>query len=223
MKRKNNSDKQYIIFGLGRFGSTVALSLAGKGCDVFVVDEKQEKINKIADFVSDARAVSIRDEMLDEDFGDNTFDVAVIGIGEKLDAASIAVMWAVDHNIPRIIAKAKNKDFGRILLKIGATEVIYPEMETGIHLADSLAKNSLLETADLGDNYKIVERIIPKDWAGKNLHELKLRDRYKINVIGIKKLSKFDMFVPADYRFDKSDILVVLGEEKSLEKVIALD
>lgn len=215
MKKK----KQFIVFGLGRFGMSIAKTLEENGISVSVVDSSEDKLEDVASFVTDAVRADLRDEDSYSLLGDTEYDGAVIAIGQDLEAATHAVMWASDNNIPTIIAKAGSDAYGRILSKLGANRVVYPERETGFHLAMGIINNNLLDAAELADGYSVEEIPVPKAWQGKSMKELGLRNKYGVNVIGLRTMNTFEMNVGADRKLTAKDILVMIGKASVLEQI----
>lgn len=215
-------NKQYIVFGLGRFGTSIAKTLEENGVSVCVVDSSEEKLEDIAPFVTDAIKADLTDEDTYALLGDTEYEGAVIAIGQSLEAATHAVMWASDSNIPTIIAKAGTEAYGRILSKLGANRVVYPERETGFHLAMGIINNNILDAADLADGYSVEDIPLPHSWSGKNLKELNLRNAYGVNVIGMRRLNKFNMDITANTIFKADDILVVIGKSSVIEQIKTL-
>jgi trk system potassium uptake protein TrkA len=147
------------------------------------------------------------------------FDGAVIAIGENLEASVLATMWAKEQGVPQVIAKASGEMQGKILEKVGADEIVYPEREAGMHLANQLAFNSLIDTIELTSDYSITDIPVPEDWIGKNLKELKLREKYRVNVIALKRHGEMTMNPDADKPALKGDVFVLMGTNDTLKKL----
>ncbi len=216
---KKSRQKEYVVIGLGRFGSSVAKQLEANGCKVLAIDRNEQHIRQIAEYVTLAMCLDVGDEEALEELGGRNFDGAVISIGHSLDASVLATIWAKEQGIKQVIAKAYDETQGKILAKIGADEIVYPEMETGVHLANNLAFNNLVDTIELSSEYSIGEVTILTDWIGKSLIELKLRDKYDVNVIAIKRNGSLIVNPAADAPNKKDDIFVLLGTNNTLKKI----
>jgi trk system potassium uptake protein TrkA len=211
--------KEYIVFGLGRFGSSVARQLEKNGCNVLAVDDEEERVQKISDEVTYAVCADVTDPSALEELGVKNFDGAVIAIGQNLEAAVLTTIWLKEQGVKRIVAKAYSELQGKILLKVGADEVVYPEMEMGIHVANNLSMGRVIDTIELTDEFSIVDIDVSKEWIGKSLRELKLRDKFHINVIGVKRDGKLFLNPAADEKTLAGDVFVVIGKNTLLQRL----
>lgn len=218
--KKKLTNKEYIVIGLGRFGSSVAKQLEANGCKVLAVDSNEKKVRQVAEYVTLAMCMDITNEDSIQELGVRNFDGAVISIGHNLEAAVLATIWAKEQGVAQVIAKAYDEMQGKILTKVGADEIVYPERETGIHLANNLAFNNLVDAIELTTDYSIIDVPVLKEWIGKNLRELKLREKYKVNVIGIKRNGQLILNPSADDPTVKDDVFVLLGTNNTLKKLV---
>lgn len=217
--KKKIEKKQYIVIGLGRFGRSVARQLEANGCMVLAVDREEKNVNTVAEYVTRAMCMDITDEEAVKELGMSNFDGAVVSIGHNLDAAIFAVMWTKEQGVKQVIAKANDETQGKILTKVGADEIVYPEREMGDHLAKNLAFGNFLDTVELTADYSIAEIPILHEWVGKNLKELRLREKYHVNVIAVKRNRDLEITPSADKNFVEDDIVVVLGKNDVLKKL----
>lgn len=216
---KKQSQKEYIVIGLGRFGTSIAKQLEANGCKVLAIDNSEQKIRQIAEHVTLAMCVDVTNEEALSELGGRNFDGAIISIGHSLDASVLAAIWAKEQGIPQIIAKAYDDMQGKILTKIGADKIVHPEKETGIQLANDLAFNNLFDAIELSSEYSIAEMLTPTEWIGKNLIELNLRKKYNVNVIAIKRGGSLLINPPADSPTKKGDLFMILGLNSTLKKI----
>ena len=216
--RNRSEKKEYIVFGLGRFGSSVARQLQANGSNVMAVDNNAKKINMIADYVTHAVCMDITSEDAMKELGLSNFDVAVVAIGHNLEAAIFAVIWAKEQGIKKVIAKANDEMQGKILAKVGADEIIYPEREMGSHLANNLAFGDLLDAIELTADYSIADIPLMREWAGKSLEELRLREKYHVSVIAVKRSRELEISPRPDKKFSEGDVLVMIGTNSMLKK-----
>ena len=220
--KKKLAKKQYVVIGLGRFGSNVAMQLEANGCMVLAIDSNEKKVNFLADYVTRAVCMDITDEDAVKELGLGNFDAAIISIGSDINASIFAIICAKEQGVKSIIAKASNETNGKILSKVGADEVVYPEREMGRHLAKNLAFGNFLDAMELSSDYSIAEIPIPHQWVNKNLIELKLREKYKLNVIGVKRSGALDVSPEADRKFLDDDVLVIVGSNEVLKKLTTM-
>lgn len=211
--------KQYIVIGLGRFGRSVARNLEANGCMVLAVDKEEKNVNLVAEYVTRAVCLDITDEDAVRELGLGNFDGAIVAIGQSLDAAVLGVMWAKEQGVPKVIAKAYDDTQGKILTKVGADEIVYPEREMGDHLAKALAFGNFLDAVELTADYSIAEASVLQEWDGRNLRELRLRDKYHINVIAVKRNHDLEINPSAEEILRAGDALVLLGKNEVLKKL----
>ncbi|MBE6034719.1 MAG: TrkA family potassium uptake protein [Clostridiales bacterium] len=213
------SKKQYVIFGLGRFGKSVATALAENGCEVLVIDADENSVNEMADVVTYAVKADATETEALKNLGLGNFDVAIIAMGENLEASVMATILVKEVGVPYVLAKAQSDLHGRILKKLGADMVVFPEKETGIRIANSLLVNNLFNTVELPANYNMMELEALPEWIGKSFHELNLRAWLKINVIGIKKKNHLNINPDPEEAIVEGDILILIGKNEVLKKL----
>lgn len=216
---KKQSQKEYIVIGLGRFGSSVAIQLEANGCKVLAIDRNEQRVRLIADYVTLAMCLDVANDEALEELGGRNFDGAVISIGHSLDASVLATIWAKEQGIGQVIAKAYDEMQGKILTKIGADKIVYPEKEIGVQLANDLAFNHLFDAIELSSEYSIAEIMTLTDWIGKDLREIRLREKYGVNAIAIKRSGTLIVNPPADAPTKKEDIFLLLGTNATLKKI----
>ena len=210
--------KTFIVFGCGRFGSTVATRLYDLKNDVVIVDYDEEKIDAISENVTEAIICDLEDEKAMTELALKNFDVAVIAIGENLQAAIMAVLASKEAGIEKVIAKAPNYRFGKILLKCGADKIIFPERDMGYRLANNLSNDYLLDANEISKGYTIYDfKAVPK-MHGKEIKDLKLREEYNFNVLMIKRAGENFVNPLASFKIKEEDILTVLGSDKDIKR-----
>lgn len=210
--------KTFIVFGSGRFGSTVAKRLYDLNNDVVVVDSNSEVIDQISPNVTEAIVCDLEDENAADELGLNNFDVAVVAIGGNLEAAIMAVLASKEAGIPRIVAKAANYRAGKILQKVGADKIIYPERDMGYRLANNLANKNLIDSFEVSKGYGIFEFEANNDMIGRSLAEIKLRDKYNFTVLMIKRKGEIYVNPTSNFQIQKEDVLTILGSDEKIKK-----
>lgn len=210
--------KQFAVFGLGSFGKSVALTLQSFGCDVIAVDNCYEKIQDIADSVSYAMCGDVTEPEFMKTIGARNLDGAVIAVSENLEAAIMATMISKEMGISYVLVKAMDELQGKILEKVGADSIVYPEIDMGERVAKKLISTEFIDWIELSPDYSLTEKLIPKQWEGKSLAELRVREKYGINVIGILKEDKMDMALDPSKPLQPDDMLFIIGKNSDLEK-----
>ena len=211
--------KSYVVIGMGRFGSEVALRLCEMGCEVLAIDTSSELIQHMSDVVTQAVVADARDKDVLKALGVRNFDNAVVAIGGDLASSVLAVMNLKELGIPHIVCKAHDETHRQVLMKLGADQVVIPEKEQAARLARSLASHNVLDYIELSSDYGIVEVPAPKSWVGKSLKELNIRAKLGLNIIAVKQGEKINVSPGADYAICSDDVIVVLGDAIALEKV----
>ena len=181
------SKKQFVVIGLGRFGSSIATTLYSLGNDVLVIDKNEDLIQDIASQVTHAVQADATDENALRALGIRNFDVAIISIGGDIQSSVMATLILRELGVKYIIAKGNGELHAKVLYKIGADRVVLPEKDMGVRVAHNIISSSILDYIELSSDYSIMEVKAFEDWVGKDLKILNLRKKYGINVIAIKK------------------------------------
>lgn len=208
--------KQYVVFGLGRFGMSVAKTLSDKGLDVLAIDNNIEMVQEASKFCTRAVKADVTDENALRALGVSSFDVGVVAIGSNLESSVMVTILAKELGVKHVVAKTQDVTRKKVLEKIGADKVIFPEREMGVRIANSLVYGDFFEFMDLTDDFAIAEFKPPAEWIGKNLVEADVRARHNLNVIAIKYEDHVEVTPSADRKFLKEDIVVVIGQSDSL-------
>jgi trk system potassium uptake protein TrkA len=211
--------KQYVVIGCGRFGSSVAKTLCKLGYDVLAIDKDPEKIQEIAEFVTHAVQADAIDENALKAIGMRNFDVAVITIGSDVQASIMGTLLAKELGVKKVIAKAQNELHGKVLYKIGAHKVIFPERDMGIRVAHNLVSSNILDVIEFAPDYSIIEVVAQDDWTEKSLRELQLPNNYGVSVMAIKTGEDLNISPYAEDIIKKGDTLIVIGDNASLKKL----
>ncbi|SHH77939.1 trk system potassium uptake protein TrkA [Clostridium collagenovorans DSM 3089] len=213
------SKKQFVVIGLGRFGISVAETLYSLGNDVLVVDLDEEVIQSVSNYVTHAVQADAMDENSLRAVGIRNFDVAVIAIGSDIQASIMATLLLRELGVKYIIAKANNHMHAKVLMKIGADKVVFPEKDMGVRVAHNLVQSNILEYIELSPDYSIAEFLSPKEWHGRNLIDLNIRSRYGINVMAIKRNNEIDVSPSALDIIEPGDIIVAIGNVGDLARL----
>lgn len=218
-KKTKQHRKEFVVFGLGKFGLSVAKALADNGCQVMVVDSDRSRVEKIAEDVTYAVCTDVTDSDAIHSLGIGNFDGAIVAIGENMEASVLVTIIAKEMGIPYVLAKATTELQAKVLKKVGADKIIFPEKETGIRIANNLISDNFFDAIELSAKYSMMDLDIPEEWVGKTLRELNLRATKKINVIGIKREEEFEITPDPDMPLTENDMLVVIGRNQTLSKL----
>ena len=212
-------EKSYAVIGLGQFGMSVAETLAESDCDVLAIDAREENIQEIADKVTYAVRADVREPEVLRSLGVQNVDVAVIAVAENMEASIMATMQAKELGVPYVLAKAMNALHGKILEKIGADRVIYPEQSMGLRVARNLMSGGFLDVFELSTEFSMAEFPVPGEWVGKSLQELQLRESHDINIIAIKVGDDVEINLDPVKPLEADWHLMAIGKNKVLESL----
>ncbi|MCC0627844.1 MULTISPECIES: TrkA family potassium uptake protein [unclassified Clostridioides] len=211
--------KQYIVIGCGRFGSSVASTMHLLGHQVMAIDKNEDSVQSISDKVTHSLIVDVTDEQALRSLGLGNFDVAVVAIGSDIRASIMATLIAKEMGVELIICKAKDELQAKVLYKIGADRVVFPERDMGVRVAHNLVSDNILDHIELDPEYSIVEIVTPNSWVGKTLVELELRARYEITVLAIKTGKNINVTPSPDEELTAGSILVIIGQNTSITAI----
>ncbi len=212
--------KQFVVIGLGRFGTSVAKTLTSLGHEVLALDKDEHAVHDIMNDVTQAVQADAREEETLRALGVRNLDVAVVAIGDDLEANILITLMLKELGIPNVVAKARSVQHGKVLEKIGADKIVYPEQDMGIRLANNLIKTSVMDFIELSLDYSIYELIAPAAFVNKTIGKLNLRALYKINVLAIKKsIEKIIISPGPNELIEEKDILVIVSDKKALSKL----
>jgi trk system potassium uptake protein TrkA len=212
------------VIGLGKFGMHVAMELYARGHDVLVVDNSDDLVQKGQEFSSKSVVADCTDKGVLENLGLSSVETAVVSMGTNLAGSILVTMYLKELGVKNIIVKATHDDHKKILEKVGATQIVFPEREMAVRLARSITTPNVLDYLPLTNSFSIMEIIPPKDFVGKSLVDLDLRKKYHIQIIGIKDTLKdaMNMVISPRRPIEATDRLIVVGEQEHLEKIKGL-
>ena len=211
--------KSYLVIGLGRFGQTLARQLCMLGAEVLAMDVHSDLVQQVAEDVTHAVVGDAQDKEVQRALGVRDFDCAIIAIGSDLAASVLATMNLKELEVPYIICKAHDETHRRVLEKLGVDRVVIPEQENAARLARSLNSHNVLDYIELSEDYGILEVPAPRVWVGKTLKELNVRAKLGVNIIAVESGKTTNVSPSADYQILEGDVMVVLGDNYSLEAV----
>ena len=223
--------RQFAVIGLGRFGQSVAKTLEERGFEVLACDSDEEKVAEIADHVTHAVQLDATEEKALRSVGVTEMDVAVVSVGE-ISSSILITLLLKELGVPLVASKAVDSLHAKVLRRVGADRVIFPERDMGVRVAESLSTPRIFDYIEVSPTHSIVELVAPKSFNGKTMRELDIRATYGVNVIAIKrkkpKISEegesaieeeFILGPAADEEIVLGDLLVLLGQDKEIERL----
>ena len=212
--------KQIAILGLGRFGRALARTLVEMCHDVMGVDANEAVVEKMAPVLTNCVQADVMDEQTLLSLGVTNFDIVVVGIGNSdMQASIFTTLMLKEMGVEHVVCKVSSNKHARILLKLGADRVVYPERDMGMRFAHSIAQSDVLEFIELSEEYSMMEINAPKYLIGKSLKESDVRSKYNINIVAIKRGKKIMVNPSPDAVLEQGDVLLAIGETQALTKL----
>ncbi len=209
--------KSYLVFGLGRFGFSLACSLAQQKQQVMAIDANEELVNNIAPYVTEALQLDATDEAALATLEVSSFDGAVVSIGENIRDSILICVLLKEMGIPFLIAKANDELHAKVLRKIGVDRVVFPERDMGERVAKSIVTPSVLDLMQLGDDFQIAEAVLPEKWAGNTLIGLNVRRKYGVSILAVHRNGNYMVSPSPDLELHQGDTLLMLGKTEDIE------
>ena len=211
--------KQYLVVGLGRFGRAIAETLCEAGEEVLGVDMDMELVEDMRDKLTHAVQLDAMDRDALTALGVQDFDVAFVTMGSDIRASAIVTLLMKELGVKRVFAKAHDEFHGRMLEKLGADEVLFPERDMGRRIAHNLVSGNIIDYLELSPDYSMAEIIPKKEWIGKSLSALAMRSRMGVNVIAIKNGEALNAMPTPDTEIRDDDVLLVVASEETLSRM----
>ena len=211
--------KTYAVFGLGRYGLAVAKELIVNGMEVIAVDANAKIVNDVAAYLPVCKCADVTDPEVILQLGIGSIDVVIICMANNLEASVMAVTLCKEAGVKTVIAKCANEMHQKILLRVGADQVVFPENESGIHLAKNLLSSGFIDMISLSKDVSVFEIDVKDEWCGKNLIELNLRKKYDFNVVAIKKGDTVNVKINPEQTLDSDTTLIVIANTTKLGKL----
>lgn len=216
MKRRNR--EQFLVLGLGRFGASLARSLCTMGYEVMAVDSDADLVQEAAPFVTQAVQTDATDEEALQALGVQNYDVAVVAIGNVRDSILVTVLCK-EAGIGQVVAKATDDLHAKVLRKVGADRVVFPERDMGMRVAKSLVTPNILDMVALADGYQIAEILLPDAWQGRTLMDVNVRRNYGLSVLAIQRGGSVIAAPGAEAVVTAGDVLLVMGQQASIASI----
>lgn len=213
--------QRFVIIGLGNFGSSVAEALYSRGNDVIAVDTDETAVDRVASHCSRAVVADGRQVETLEEIGARGADAAIVSTGDDITASILATMALEDLEIESIYVKVISHNHARVMARMGVTETVFPERESGFNLASRISERGVLNYVRMARNLSVQELVVPEDWRGETLRTLEVRNRFGVSVVAIHDTTTDDMNVPPDpdETLVATDTLLLAGTDEALEQV----
>ena len=212
-------NKTYAIFGLGRYGRAVAKELVDNGMEVIAIDEDQDLVNEAAAYLPICKCADVTEPEVIERLGIAEIDTVIICMAGNLEASVMALTLCKEAGVKTVIAKCANEMHQKILLRVGADQVVFPENESGIRLAKNLMSSGFIDMISLSEDVSMVEIDVKDEWVGKNLIELNLRQKYGFNIVAIKQGDEVSVNVNPQQPLNADTTLIVIANTAKLRKL----
>jgi trk system potassium uptake protein len=221
LRSLHKDNRQYAVIGLGRFGRAACMTLHQSGYEVLGIDSSDKLVDAILNdkLVSHAIQLDSTEPFALKQAGIFEIDTVIVAIGNYLDASVITTLNLKEGGVNHVVAKASSEVHMKLLKKVGADHVVFPEHDAGCELATSLTKPSILERFEIDTENSIVELIVPDEFHGKTIMELQLRNRYGLNLLGVSQDGKFHINPNPTERLQKGSLMVVVGSNQSIERL----
>ncbi|WP_088005830.1 potassium channel family protein [Indiicoccus explosivorum] len=210
--------KEFVVIGLGRFGSSIVRELIEQGADVMAIDKDTERVDEFATVATQAVAADTTDEAVLKSLGIRNFEHVIVAIGDDIQSSILTTIMLKEIGVRNVTAKAQNNYHEKVLRKIGADKVVHPERDMGRRIAHNMLSNNVLDYLELSEEYSIMELRANARLTGFTLKDLDIRAKYGINIVGIKRGEDINVSPQADYRITDGDILIVIGSDADINR-----
>ena len=213
-------NKSYAVFGLGRYGRSVAEELVRNGAEVLAVDVDEELVNEAAQVIPVCKCADITDPEVIEKLDIADMDVVVIAMANSLESAVMAITLCKEAGVKEVIVKCVEGMHEKIFKRLGADRVVFPEREAGTRLAKNILSSGFIDAIELSKNVSMVEIQMKPEWVGKNLVQLNLRKKYSINVVAILKDGEVITSINPENPLEKDMQLIVIADTDKVGKLM---
>ncbi|MDR0268287.1 TrkA family potassium uptake protein [Paenibacillus sp.] len=210
--------QQFVVIGLGRFGSSLALELIDLGYEVLGIDKNEEVVSDMSDYLTHAVVADATDEEVLKSLGIRNFDCGIVAIGDDIQMSILAAILLKDLGVRTVVAKAISVLHGRALEKLGVDRVIFPERDMGVRVAHQLVTPNLLDYIELSKEYSIVEMKVPETLDCKTLNEINTRAKFGCSIVAIHREGKIIVAPTAMDQLHTGDIMVIIGANGNIDR-----
>jgi len=210
--------KEFVVIGLGRFGGSIVRELIDQGADVMAIDKFSERVDEFAAIATQAIVADTTDESVLKSLGIRNFEHVIVAIGEDIQSSILTTLMLKEIGVNKITVKAQNDYHEKVLRKIGADQVVHPERDMGIRIANNIMSNNVLDYLELSDEHSIMEIKANEILAGSTIIDLDIRAKYGINIVAIKRGPDILVSPQADEKIIINDILIVIGADADINR-----
>lgn len=218
-KTKMNNKKTYAVFGLGRYGMSVAKELVNNGAEVIAIDSNESVVNSLVNELPFCKCADSTDAEVLNKLGVANVDVAIVAMAENIESSVMTVMQCKELGVPIVIAKCSNEIHYKILTKVGADRVVFPEKDSGIRMAKNLLSSGFVDVIELSNDVSMIELEMKKNWIGKTLVDLNFRKKYQLNVIAIKENDEININIDPTIPLNQNMKLIVIGNKSKIARM----
>lgn len=211
--------KTFAVIGLGRFGTSLAITLCRMGHEVLAIDEDEKKVEEIIEFVTHAVQADAKDEQALKELDIKNFDAVIVSVGKNIQASIWVTVMLKEMGVKKVIAKAQTELHGKVLSRVGADKVVFPERDMGERVARALVSDNIMEQITLSPEHSIIEMIAPPKFIGKTLQDIALGREFGVTVLAIRRGKEILISPNAKTEIIEGDLLVIIGRNEQLEKM----
>ena len=210
--------KSVLLIGLGRFGKNIALKLHELGHEVMAVDKKEERVEEVLPYVTNAQIGDSMNELFLQSLGVDNYDVCIVAIGNDFQSSLETTSLLKELGAKKVVSRAARDVQAKFLLRNGADEIVYPEKQLAAWTAIRYSSDHIFDYIELAGDYAIFEIEIPFSWIGRSVGEINIRQKYNINIMALKRDNKMELTITSSTCFKKGDAMLVLGKYKDIQK-----
>ncbi|MGD9876145.1 potassium channel family protein [Desulfococcus sp.] len=216
--------KRFAVIGLGNFGFHAAKALFEDGNEVAAIDTDKARVQAVDPYATEAIVMDATDKEALKSLGMEEMDAVIVSTGTRISNSILICLYLQEIGVRKILAKAIDDDHGKILKRVGATQIIHPERDMALRVSRGLCRPNVLDFIPLSDEYDLVQVGPPREFIGKSLRDLNLRAKYNVHIIAIKELvpENFILVPPPGFLIKDSDILIMLGKSEDISRIKAL-
>lgn len=210
--------KEFVVIGLGRFGGSIVRELVNQGADVMAIDKVPERVDEFATIATQAVVADTTDEATLKSLGIRNFEHVIIAIGDDIQSSILTTLMIKEIGVKKVTVKAQNDYHEKVLRKIGADQVVHPERDMGIRIANNIISNNVLDYLELSDDHSIIEIKVNEKIAGHSIIDLDIRARYGINIVAVKRGNDITVSPQAEEQLQLNDVLIIIGADVDIHR-----
>ncbi|ALC86212.1 MULTISPECIES: TrkA family potassium uptake protein [Bacillaceae] len=210
--------KEFVVIGLGRFGGSIVRELITQGADVMAIDIVPERVDEFAAIATQAVVADTTDEAALKSLGIRNFEHVIVAIGDDIQSSILTTLMLKEIGVKKITVKAQNDYHEKVLRKIGADQVVHPERDMGIRIANNIISSNVLDYLELSDKHSIMEIKVNEKIAGHSIIDLDIRAKYGINIVAVKRGNDIFVSPPPDEQLQLNDVLIIIGADVDINR-----